>query len=74
MVEDDGVQKMNSIILSEIDARKAWAQHASAHHRWPDAALPEQEENGRFSCGWHESEFQIFYAGVKYAINKAKTS
>jgi len=65
---------MSEFIIEERSARQAWAKSAAKHHSWPDDSLPEQNDSGRFSCGWHESEFQIFYAGVKYALSKVKTS
>jgi hypothetical protein len=55
--------------LTELEIRVAWAKYAAKMHAWANDGLP-QMENGKFVCGWHESEFHLFAAGVRFALTK----
>ena len=54
--------------LTELKIRVAWAKDAAKMHAWTNDGVPPME-NGKFVCGWHESEFQLFSAGARFAEN-----
>jgi hypothetical protein len=63
-------KKSSSEAGTKQNARRHWV--SMAHNVMPVQSakgLP-QMENGKFVCGWHESEFQLFAAGVQFALTK----
>lgn len=54
--------------IADFEIRAAWAKRAAKMHAWANDEPPPME-NGKFVCGWHESEFQLFADGVRFAEN-----
>lgn len=54
-----------SAVTDDRAYRKAWAKYAAKQHSWLNNSFPPMRD-GRFDCAEHESEFQIFLAGVRH--------
>lgn len=50
--------------MKEEDCRQLWIQHAAKKYGWLDDTIPARNADGTFTCGWHESDFQSYYAGM----------
>ncbi len=57
-------------LLTDMEVRELWANHAAKTHGWPKAGASPMHDIGnglRFETPWHETEYQIFKAGYEAA-------
>lgn len=54
-------------VPSDADCRAAWAKYAAKWHSWPDGSTPPMRD-GQFEVDSHETEYQLFLAGVIYGL------